>query len=299
MGLLVSDVLERAREEIFEAGGITRPAWDTQVGALTNSATALTVTGRETYIPPDGVVEWEDASMEVADVYTAVGTSVTLQTRGYLGSTAAAHSAGVKVIMDPPYPRYVLFNALKAVISQLRGFGLYGKAITTALTYSVTSPVSLPSGAFDVVEVYWQNGSNWFPLVKGTNFRVFQNFGPLLTSPPAIQFLGGGTPGAALRVVYKTDFGTPAALTDDLDTLLVPSGLQHGLAQAVAGHVLMGRDVPHLESEHVQPDPQNPLPPGTRSSVGQMLWNNFIRTFVLTERVKQLEQTPPTITHGY
>lgn len=297
--MLVSQVLERAREEVYEAGGVARPAFDIQEGAITDTGDTLTLEGRQTYVPPDGLIEWEDASMEVAEVKSAAGVVVTLQTRGYLGSTPAAHTDGTKVNLDPPYPRYVLFNGLKAVLSQLRRFGLYAKAYTDTLNYSEVSPVALPTGAYDVVEVYVKNGVNWFPLSRGKHFHVLKNFGPTLTSPPSIQFFGAGYQGADLRIVYKTDFGTITTLTDDLDTALVPDGLQQGLALGLTGHILMGRDVAHLESEHIQPDPQNPIPPGTRSSVGRMLWDNFVTQFVLTERVRNMEETPPKIVHGF
>ena len=298
MGLTAEQVIERAYEEILEAGGTARPAWDVQVGAITDSATTLNLAGRQTYVPPDGLVEWWDSTMEAADVYSTASSVVTLQTRGYLGTTAAAHSAGTKVVLDNPYPRYILLNGLKAVVDQLRGYGLYNEAYTTTLTYNTTAPVELPAGAVDVIDVLVQNGTNWFPLAKGTSYRIFYRYGMTASSPPAIQFLSGGIQGAAMKVRYKKEFTTSTfALTTDLETTVgVPSTLVPHLASGLAGHILLGRDVPMLESEYMKPDPQNPAQAGTKMNVGRALWTNFISGPVAAERVRNLETNPVVLT---
>lgn len=294
MGLLVSDVIERAYEEIFEAGGVARPAWDVQSGSLDSSSLALVLEGRAQNTPPDGIVEWWDSTMEIADVYTTSGANVTLQTRGYLGTTAGSHSDGVKVVLDNPYPRYVLLNGLKSVISQLYGFGLYAKTNSAgSLSLSTSTPVSLPSGARDVAgnRIWVTDGSNYFPLIRGQHYEVIHAF-----TPPKIQFFPTVPwTGRAMYFDYKKDFTLPTALTDDLDTLGIPTSLQHHMALGLAGHVLAGRDVPMLENEHIRPDPQQPQQPGTKASIGRMLWGQFVSGPVQAERQKQLESNPTTI----
>lgn len=315
MGLTVNDVLERARDEALEAGGASRPAWDAQSGTINDSSLTLTLAGRQTYVPPDQLVEWDDSTMELADVYSTTGAVVTLRSRGYLETDAASHAAGTKVILNPPYPKIVLFNALSSVIGQLYGYGIYWKKLSTALTLSVTGPVSLPSGARDVLAViHGFSGSSLISLRKGTEFEVIYNGGTTVDAPPQIQFLStNGVPaGAGLRVGYKADFSLPQDVYDadtssppayssvldvDLDTCGIPTHLQPHLPTAIAAHVLMGRDVPLLESEHVAPDPQNPQQPGTRSSVGRMLWTNFITGPVQAERNRLLEANPIQITY--
>ena len=294
--MLVSAVLERAREEIYEAGGVARPQWDKQSGSLSDSSTALTVAGRLDDIPPDSLLEWEDDSLEMADVYETVGAAVTHQTRGYLGTTAASHNANTRIWVDPPYSRYVLLNGLKAVIGQLRRYGLYVRTYTEALTLATSAPVELPTGAIDVISVLYQNGTQWFPLEKGSGYRVFYNY-TAVNSAPALQFFSGIS-GADLKVVYKTDFDTdPFAITTDLDTVGVPTELQSSLSLGLAGWILQGRDVPLLESEHIQPDPQNPQQLGSRSAVGNQLWRAFEQG-IYTEKVKLHEQHPIQIVQG-
>lgn len=297
MGLTVEQTIERAYEEILEAGGAARPAWDVLEGALDASTLTIVLEGRQSYVPPDGLLEFYDSSMEVVEVKSVSSTTVTGQTRGYLGTTAATHADGVKVVLDNPYPRQILLNGLKAVISQLRGYGLYFEAFTNSLTYPTNTPLELPAGAVDVLDVLVQSGSNWFPIPKGTGYRVFYKYAGTATSPPALQFFSGGSPGSALRIRYKKEFDTdPFALTTDLDVTGVPETLQHHLAQGLAGHILMGRDVPQLEAEYIPPDPQAPQL-GSRMNVGRALWTSFVSGPVYAERVRQLEVNPTQITY--
>ena len=295
MGLTVEQVIERAFEEILEAGGTARPAWDVQSGTITDSGTTLTLGGRQTYVPPDGLVEWWDSSMEVADVYSTSSSTVTLQTRGYLGTTAASHAAGTKVVLDNPYPRQVLLNGLKAVIGQLYGFGLY-QIVNSAgtLTYSSVTPVALPTGAKDIAggTIWVLDGTNYIPIRKGSGFRLITAF-----SPSRIQFHGPYT-GRALYFDYKKDFDTSTfALTTDLETTVgLPSTLTPHLAQGLAGYILMGRDVPTLESEYIRPDPQNPSQVGTKMNVGRALWESFKAGPVRAERSRIIEEHPTVIT---
>lgn len=293
MGLLVSEVLERSRDEIFEAGAADRPIWDTQSGSINDTSTTLTLTGRETYTPPDTVVEWDDNSMELADVYSTSGTTVTLQTRGYLESTAASHTAGTRLWLDHPYPKIVLFNALKAVIGSLYGLGIYYKNNSAGtLTLNTITPVSLPTGARDVVGDIWAyDGINYYPVSR-SQFDVIYAF-----TPPKVQF-SASLPwnGRAIYFDYKKDFTLPTALTDDLDTLGIPTTLQPHMAKGLAGYVLMGRDVPALETEYTRPDPQQPGQPGTRASIGRLLWGTFLEA-VSSERNRLLESHPTAITY--
>lgn len=295
MGLTVEQVIERAYEEILHAGGQARPAWDVLEGAINSSVTSMVLEGRQSNVPPDGLLEFWDSTMEIVEVKSVSSTTVTLQTRGYLGTTAGSHDDRTKVVIENPYPRQVLLNGLKAVVGILHGFGLYAEAYSSALTYSDVAPVELPSGATDVVAILYQSGSQWYPLKRGTDFRLFNNYGLTAASPPAIQFFG--TLGAsALKVVYKKEYTLPSALSDDFDTLLVPSALQHHLAKGLAGHILMGRDAPYLESEYVPPDPRDPQL-GSKMNVGNALWSAFIAHGVMPERNRLLTQNPTSIVY--
>lgn len=295
MGLTVANIVERSYEEILEAGGTSRPAFDVQEGTITDTDVDLTVEGRQDFIPPDGLVEWWDDSMEVAEVKTAENTDITLQTRGYLGTTAAAHTDGTKVVLDNPYPRYILLNGLKAVIGQLYGFGIYVKTNSAGVLTISSTPTTLPTGSRGIVGnvIYEFDGIEYHPLVKGKHWNLIHAF-----DPPKIQF-NTWHAGRTIYFDYKKDFDTSTfALSTDLDDVGIPSTLQQHLALGLAGHILMGRDVPALENEHIRPDPQAPQQPGTKASIGELLWRRFIQGPVMAERTRVLEQHPTVTTTG-
>lgn len=78
MGLTVSQIIERAYEDILEAGGVARPAWDKLSTAITDAAaTTCTLAGRQSNVPPDGTLEFDDSSMEIADIYSVAAPLVT------------------------------------------------------------------------------------------------------------------------------------------------------------------------------------------------------------------------------
>lgn len=302
MGLLVGEVIEMARSQHLQPGGVNTEEAAFQSGALTNTATSLTLS--EAIAVPDGaVIEWDDATMEAALVRDRAAAVLTLAKRGYLDTDAAAHSDGTRVIVDPIYLKKTLYDALQAVIGSLRGFGLYAKATSTSLTYQTSSFITLPATAIDTLnEMYVVNGSTYNVLTKGTNFRVLYHFSPI-----KVQFFSGGTVGAALTLPYKTDFILPdnatlgagqTVLDVDLDSCLIPSSLQMHLPLAIAAHILSGRDIPQLDAEHIRRTAANQgVPPGTRTSLGRTLWTQFVSGPVMAERHRLLESNPVAISY--
>lgn len=293
--MLVSECLERAQSELLHAGHMNLPAWDIQSGTITSSATALTVDGRADDIPAGSVIEWDDSSMELALVKSATDTAVTLQTRGYLESTAASHADDARILISNPFPKITLFNSLKAILGSLYGHGIYIAAVDTSNTYSSITPISLPSGAKDTFPTILVSptGTGYAKLVKGTHFEVLQAF-----TPPKVQFLRGAYDGAALTIQYKKDFTRPTTLADDLTTLGVSEGLQESLPLGIAGRVLQGRDVPKAQADHIRRvlETQS-IPLGAVTQISRQLWAGFLQE-IQAERVRLMEANPPTILYG-
>lgn len=294
--MLASEVIERCRSEYLQSGGTKTEKWDTIDASIDATQLTMSLAGRIT-VPNDSVLEFDDGTMElVLNKSTDATNDLTLQTRGYLESTAAIHASGAKVVLDRVWPTQLLLNALKSVVNSLRGYGLYAKGYTSSLTLSTISPVALPSGAVDVVSVYYQNGSNWFPLAKGNDFRIFTNF-TSATDPPSIQFFSGFQ-GAAMRIAYKKEFTAPTALATDLDACDIPTTLQSHLPMGVAAYVLQGRDVPLLDNDKVRSALANAgIQPGTRGGVARNLLSNFER-YVASERNKLIEGTGVQVVYG-
>jgi hypothetical protein len=293
--MLAREIIERTQSTYLWAGNNHPPAWDVQDGSLTNNALTMTVEGRLDRIPNEGTLEWDDDSMELALVKSVAATTVTFQERGYLETEAATHTDGTRVLIDNPYPKAIVFDALKTLIGMLYGFGLYRRNLDASRTLNNVSPVALDALDKDVAStIWWRSGSQWLKLRKGTHFEVIHE-----VSPIEIQFWGYGAQGSALRMTTKRDFTRPTALTDDLDNLGLSTSLQEGLSMGVAGLILQGRDVPLVQADHIRRslEMQN-APVGTASNLGRMLWTTFVQQYVSAERMRLMESNPPSIVHG-
>ena len=290
--MLANEILERTASEYLHGGGVNLPAWTTLTTGITAAQTSMEIGTRST--PGGGdIVEFDDDSMELARTDVVSGTTVTFQERGYLETEAAAHNAGTRVIFNNPYPKHLLFQNLQGLIRQLYGFSLYQRLTDTSKTYNAITPIDLPAGAKDTQATILQArgpGLGYIHLKKGSHFEVLHAF-----TPPKVQFFHGGRQGFALTIPYKAEYGVPAALTDDLTTLGIPESLQTELPAAIASRVLAGKELPEATSEHIRRQLANSgQPVGTRISVSNALWNLFMRAVQL-ERVRLMEQAPPTI----
>lgn len=313
MGITVNEVLERAKSEFLLAGNTDSETWDTIDTAMDASQLTMSLAGHITSgVPPDSVLEADDGTMEMVLNKSTDSSDLTLQQRGWMESGAASHDSGTRFILDPVWPRIVLYNALKGVISSLKGYGLYLKALSTSLTYSSVAPVSLPAGAWDVLSVHWLDSTLYRQARRGEDFDILYDAGATVDAPPQLQFYGYGMQGASMRVTYKKDFTSPddvfaadtssppldSVLDVDLDDCGVPTSLQPHMATAVAASVLQGRDVPILDNERVRAALANQgIAPGTRSGVARNLMSAFLEHVVIA-RNNQLVSNPTRITEG-
>lgn len=294
--MLVSELIERCKSEYLHAGNVQIPSWDVQEGALTIGGVTLTLEGRADNVPDDGVLEFYDSSMELALVKDAVGNVVTLQERGFLETTAAAHVDGTRVVLDPPYPRQVIFNALKSVLSSLYAYGVYDREFHES-TYNAITPITLPAVATEPLSVIWVSrgtGLGWNKLIRGAHWEPIH-----LSDGIRVQFYHGGSQGRTVQIPYKRAYQEPTALTDDLDNFGVSTTLQPHLPLGIAGQLLLGREVPKLHAEHIkrQLEGQN-VPVGSLANIGRLLWQTFIQQHVQAERSRLSEITPPVILTG-
>lgn len=294
--MLASDIIERTRSEFLEAGNVGVTEWDYTTADITSADTTVSLSGRAEYVPGDGVIEFYDDSMEAALVRSASGPTITMQERGYLETTAAAHTSGTRVLIDPPFLRQVIFNALRSVVSSLYAYGVYEREFHES-TYNAITPVTLPTNAMDPLSVIWVSrgtGLGWNKLTRGTHWEPIP-----LSDAIRVQFYHGGSQGRTVQIPYKRAYREPTALSDDLGTLGVPTTLQPHLPLGIAGHLLMGREVPKLQADHIkrQLEGQN-VPVGSLANIGRLLWQTFIQQHVQAERTRLSEITPPIVLTG-
>lgn len=276
----VSDVLNYAYIDHLYPAGISEPPRDILAGNISSSATSMTVQGLQGFFP-QGMIEFEADGELCLTKESETTTSIDLLTRGFRGTTAAAHTTGEVILIGPVYPRISAFNALKRIVAQLPAWGVYRRQTSTSLDIDLTGPQDLPSGTTRIIDVSYLDPIYWQPLEQGRDFWFYPDH-----ATPKIQFINGAQ-GRDLNIVYGTDFtalSTLAANQDLTATIGLPAGLQEHLPLGVAAKLLLSREAPRVQLEAAMAlEDEQQLPPGVMTAVGREMWKEFM-SHVASER---------------
>ena len=187
---------------------------------------------------------------ELMFVRSAAGVAATV-IRGYAGSTAATHSNGAIVAVNPKFDRFRVFKALN---NELLGLssptkGLF-KVGTVDLTYNSAFQgydLAADTAIEDLLEVRAQrNGSDrgWDTLGR-TQIQLQRNMPTsVFASGFALQLLRGDQ-GKTVRVIYRAPFGALGDETTDPQSATVgfPATANDILPLGAAMHLALTREV--------------------------------------------------------
>ena len=283
--MLISEVIDRTYNEFLYTAGANMPTFDLLQNIMGVGDSSFTVQGLRPFIP-QGIVEIGNELILTRESETT--PTIDVVERGFRETDAAEHASGVKVYIDPEFPRISVYNAIKSVIGQLYSMGLYVKAVqTTSFNRDV---ITLPSTARRVLAVLVKrttgSTSRWKRLRLGWDVEEFQELSPI-----EVQ-LRNGPFGADTRIVYSKDFTLPSSIDADenLTTLGVPETLQPYLPMAAAGYLIQGKEIPRIQIDEIRRalEAAN-VPVGSPSGVGRALIDGF-KGYVAAERFKQAEQ---------
>jgi hypothetical protein len=203
----------------------------TAIATTTSSAASpLVVSLGSTDSVGKGVIEIDEELLWV-DSYDRVSNTATIAPygRGYLGTTAATHSADVKVSISPTFPRFSVKRAINDTIRSL------GANIFAVKSTSFTFNAAVSTYAFanlnikNILTVSWQSigpSKEWIPLRKW-DFDSIANpeaFG-YVTGTDTVQTITlGQAPisGRTVKVTYATD---PEAFTTNAQDYSTQTGL--------------------------------------------------------------------------
>jgi hypothetical protein len=291
--MLASEAIDRTLSEWLWPAGVDRAPVDILSSSMTAGAPAagatFTVQGIVQNIPPSSIIE---VGSELILTQNFVGTTGTVAERGWLDSVAASHSIGDQIRVDPKYPRKTLLHHVASIVGMLEPWGLYVRGFDDTQTFSVREVKTLPSGARRILSIAVRStGSleNYDELtMEGRDWLLHRQF-----EPPKYLVRRGGGEGADMRVVYAKAFGVPAAETDDLDTIGVPSTLQPYLPLGVAGFALQGKEIPRVQIEEIRRMlAAQGVQVGSALNVGQAMLRAFRFEYVMAERARQREADP-------
>ena len=184
-------------------------------GAITDSATSLTYEDglfsveEENLLEAGALVEIDQELMLVTDANSS--TRVLTVSRGYAGTTAAAHSDKDNIFLNPTFPRKSVFDAVADNIVRLYP-SLYN--VTTTNVTSTSTYAEVPASTVEVLTSYVQNASG--EQYTSAGIELLRDFPPSTTNT-AVQFYNTSN-GKTVHLVIKRKFVRPTSETVDLAT---------------------------------------------------------------------------------
>ena len=184
-------------------------------GAITDSDTSLTYEDglfsveEENLLEAGALVEIDQELMLVTDANPS--TRVLTVSRGYAGTTAAAHSDKDNIFLNPTFPRKSVFDAVADNIVRLYP-NLYN--VTTTNVTANSTYAEVPASTVEVLTSYVQNASG--EQYTSAGIELLRDFPPSTTNT-AVQFYNTSN-GKTVYLVVKRKFVRPTAETDDLAT---------------------------------------------------------------------------------
>ena len=236
---------------------------------------------------------------ELFYVWEAVGGTKTLTVeRGYAGTTAASHSSGAIITLNPRFAKAQMLESLNQDIDDLSSpvNGLY-RVATTDIVYNGSDRQVDLTGAtniIDLIDVRLRYLADDYPVLRGV--RLQRNL-PTSDFPSGMSLVfDEGTIAGSLRVRYRAPFVRAASLSSDIQTnCLVPQSMEDILEMGVMIRMLQVREVKRnfIESQG-DTRRSDEVPPGAiRDSFTNIL--RLRRDRILAEKAKLARQIPLTI----
>ena len=267
------------------------------VASLTATATTATLTYDLKGIREGSVIQVDSELMYVWEV--SVGAKTATVERGYNGTTAATHSSGAIVTVDPKFPRAQILEAINAEMDDLSSpmNGLYQvKALQD--TYNGSDPMmalKTPDKIIDLVSVSLRYMATDYPILR--RVRLIRDL-PTddFNSGYAIRF-DEGVQAGRLHVVYKSPFNNVTTEAQNLQNIAgIPSSCEDILMMGAQIRLVSPREIKRNFTES-QGDTRRAEEVGAGSVAGSI--NNLIRLRrdrITAEAAKLTRQYPTFLT---
>jgi len=267
------------------------------VASLTATATTATLTYDLKGIREGSVIQVDSELMYVWEV--SVGSKTATVERGYNGTTAATHSSGAIVTVDPKFPRAQILEAINAELDDLSSpmNGLYQvKALQD--TYNGSDPMmalKTPDKIIDLVSASLRYMATDYPILR--RVRLIRDL-PTddFNSGYAIRF-DEGVQAGRLHVVYKSPFNNVTTEAQNLQNIAgIPSSCEDILMMGAQIRLVSPREIKRNFTES-QGDTRRAEEVGTGSVASSI--NNLIRLRrdrITAEAAKLTRQYPTFLT---
>jgi len=245
-----------------------------------------------------GIVEIGDELMWVDSVDQSANTlTLAPYGRGYRGTTASAHTAGVRVAQAPLFPRVLVARAVNETIRTVWP-DLFGVGTTDITFNAAITTYALPAGATNVLSARWQTigpTREWAPIRRyGIDKHAPTS---AFSSGVSVSFYDAIVPGRTIRVVYAKQ---PTELVNPSDDFVSVTGLPASSEDVIrlgaAYRMVPFLDSPHLAGMSAEADfAANMRPVGGASQLGKYMFQLYSTR--LGEETRRLQELYPPRTH--
>lgn len=200
-------------------------------GSLTDSATSFTVSSATVSEISRGLIEIDDELIQVLSVDQANNTVTVLPGgRGWMSTTAAAHSNNAVITDNPKFPRIALKRAINDAIKSVFP-DLFGVATTEITKSAGVYGYELPAATAEILAVRYSNigpTKVWSPLRR---YQLNGNANATdFTSGKSLDVYDDIVPGRAVRVTYSK---APTELANTSDDYATVTGLPASSADVI------------------------------------------------------------------
>lgn len=185
-----------------------------------------------------GIVEIDEELMWI-DSYDRIANTATVAPygRGYLGSTAATHTADSKVTISPTFPRHSVKRAINDTIRALGSNIFSVKSTTFTFNAAVSTYAFANLNIKNIITVMWQTigpTKEWQPI-RRYDFDAAANaeaFGYVTGTDQVQTITLGEAPisGRTVKIIYATD---PVAFTSNSQDYTTQTGLPESTRDVV------------------------------------------------------------------
>ncbi len=252
-----------------------RAEQNTLTGSYTAGGTSLTFSEAMRSILDGAELEIDSELFRVTGVASATATVKGAQR----GTTAANHSSGANVLVNPRFPTISILSDMNHTLSEMEANGLY-KVTAENITFNseVSGYALTATDVREVLEVRYKDTGpdKRFPVIP--SWSLLRNMDVSdFASGTAIVLDRGGFPGQPLRVRYATPFTRITSTADVLEsTVGLSTSMLDLLPLGAAIRQMQTRDTRRsfLES---QPDTRrsNEVPPGASQSAIREMRRTF------------------------
>ncbi len=260
-----------------------------------------TINASVTTIPVDdatalskGTVEIEDELVYIKSV-DATNGQVTALLRGYRSTTAATHSTGAIVRVNPIFTRTQVQRAINDTIKAIELYQVLKYDFTfdgSTFTYE------LPAGTEDVVGVTGEttdSSGRWVPL---RHFRLDHNYWPdgATSAKTGIELMAAPSPGYTVRVQYLKH-GDEMASGDSFTDTGLPSSSEDVVRLGAMWRLLSTIDPGKVMNNAPTGNAlETPVPAGRATEIARYVYQLFSARLA-EERSKQADQFFSTINY--